>query len=629
MPTTLPLLAASSPPARGAPLGDLIPATLVAMVLSVALIGLLEAYRRDRLPLLSRAAALSERATGLPGWSALPALLLRISLLTAVIGLYWDVATHIDNGRDQGPFGTAAHYPILVGLAGVAVSGLLAITLGWRQRPARTWVQIQHDWRAPLGGALIAVCGCFALIGFPLDDVWHRLFGQDVTLWGPTHLLMIGGASLSTLGMWALHVEGRRAKAAAQGERGLAPLGRLLAGSAEVACAGSFLLGMSTFQGEFDFGVPQFQLVYQPILIMLAAGLVLVPARVRIGRGGALLTVAMFLALRGALSVLVGPILGHVTPHFPLYVVEALGVELAAARIGARRPLTLGLASGVLIGTFGLAAEWGWSHVWMPISWPASLLPQAALLGFASAIAAATLGGFIGRSIRPEPAATQAAPRWLAPAAGLLALFCLAFPLPMTSGSPVRADVTLRTLHPAPDRTVAATIRLRPADAAKGADWFTLTAWQGHSRRVLDHLRRVSPGVYTTSTPIPVHGKWKAMLRLANGRAVRALPIYLPEDQAIPAKGVPAPASFTRAFVRDKKILQREARGGSPALEAIGYLILLAIAAVWIGVLVWGLRRLDPSTVQRDPADGGRFTRTRRERAAVAPAREPVAGGVP
>src|SRR5258705_172726 len=57
---------------------------------------------------------------------------------------------------------------------------------------------------------LTAVCGCFALIGFPLDDVWHRLFGQDVTLWGPTHLLMIGGASLATLGVWALQIEGRR-----------------------------------------------------------------------------------------------------------------------------------------------------------------------------------------------------------------------------------------------------------------------------------------------------------------------------------------------------------------------------------------------------------------------------------
>ena len=26
----------------------------------------------------------------------------------------------------------------------------------------------------------------------PEDGVSHRLFGQDVTLWGPTHLILIG-----------------------------------------------------------------------------------------------------------------------------------------------------------------------------------------------------------------------------------------------------------------------------------------------------------------------------------------------------------------------------------------------------------------------------------------------------
>ena len=51
---------------------------------------------------------------------------------------------------------------------------------------------------------LCVACGAFALSGFPLDDMWHRVFGQDVTLWGPTHLMLIGGASLATLGSLAL-----------------------------------------------------------------------------------------------------------------------------------------------------------------------------------------------------------------------------------------------------------------------------------------------------------------------------------------------------------------------------------------------------------------------------------------
>ena len=36
---------------------------------------------------------------------------------------------------------------------------------------------------------------------------------------------------------------------------------------------GGFLVALTTFQAEFDFGVPQFRAVHQPILIMLAAGI--------------------------------------------------------------------------------------------------------------------------------------------------------------------------------------------------------------------------------------------------------------------------------------------------------------------------------------------------------------------
>ena len=60
---------------------------------------------------------------------------------------------------------------------------------------------------------LICACGAFSLIGFPLDDVWHRLFGQDVTLWGPTHLMLIGGAAMTLIGLAVLLVEGMRATA--------------------------------------------------------------------------------------------------------------------------------------------------------------------------------------------------------------------------------------------------------------------------------------------------------------------------------------------------------------------------------------------------------------------------------
>ena len=77
---------------------------------------------------------------------------------------------------------------------------------------------------------------------------------------------------------------------------------------------------------------------------MLAAGVALVAARIWLGRGAALGAALFFLAMRGLMALLVGPVLGEPTPHFPLYLVEALLVELVALRV--RRPLPLALACG-------------------------------------------------------------------------------------------------------------------------------------------------------------------------------------------------------------------------------------------------------------------------------------------
>ena len=77
-------------------------------------------------------------------------------------------------------------------------------------KPGAAAVRITRNWTRPVGGILMAGCGLYAVIGFPLDDVWHRMFGQDVTLWGPTHLMMIGGGTLSLFALLLLEYEGVR-----------------------------------------------------------------------------------------------------------------------------------------------------------------------------------------------------------------------------------------------------------------------------------------------------------------------------------------------------------------------------------------------------------------------------------
>ena len=123
--------------------------------------------------------------------------------------MYWDISIHLDQGRDEGPFANASHYLILIGLFGITAAGLLAMALP-KHKPSPSAVRLPNGWQVPLGGLLMFVCAGFALSAFPMDDVWHRIFGQDVTLWGPTHLVLFGAAALSTLGTWILLIEGQQ-----------------------------------------------------------------------------------------------------------------------------------------------------------------------------------------------------------------------------------------------------------------------------------------------------------------------------------------------------------------------------------------------------------------------------------
>jgi hypothetical protein len=616
-----PALAAAtgSEPAGGAATFEVLAATVGAGVVTAAMLAVMVGHRRGLLAFPGRMAAFAERTTGMPGWASLPSALVAVSLLLAVFGMYWDISLHIDEGRDAGPLANPAHYFILVGLFGITFAGLLSMALPL-QRPSKTAIQIAPGWFAPLGGVLIFACGAFALSGFPLDDMWHRLFGQDVTLWGPTHLLLIGGASLSTLAAWLLFVEGLDARSARGGStRRHPPLVRLR----QATLASAFLVALSTFQAEFDFGVPQFRLLFHPVLLMLAAGMALVAARVRLGRGGALLAVAGFLVIRGFLTVMVGPVLGQTEPHFPLYAVEALLVELVALRVGTQRPLALGALSGVAIGTIGLTAEWGWSHVWATIPWPGSLFPEAAIAGLIAAVAGGVIGGAVGGALVRGGPVRRPEPSWLVPAAAVSVVALIAFALPISSGDPVKANVSLQNVRDGDERAVSATFKLDPPEAAENAEWLNVTAWQGGGS-VVAPLRKVGPGVYRTTEPIPVHGGWKAILRLHKGGAVQGMPIFLPRDEAIPAREVPAPQRFTRAFVRDKKNLQREQKEGvSVALTTLAYLSLLAIALGLVAVLAWGLVRLERGS--RSRTEGGP-PRPRRPRISVPESLRPRAG---
>jgi hypothetical protein len=245
----------------------------------------------------------------------------------------------------------------------------------------------------------------------------------------------------------------------------------------------------------------------------------------------------------------------------------------------------------------------------MPLPWPSSLLPDAIVVAVLAGLAGGALGAFVGSTLRVRPQALAPGLRPAAIGAALIVVALLGFGLATSPDKGVTGTVALRDVPGDGGRAVQATVRLNPPDAAKDARWLTVTDWQG-GKLIVNRLKATGNGVYRTTQPIQVHGDWKALVRLHTGNSLTAIPIYLPEDRAIPAAGVPATSSFTRTFIADKKILQREAKGASPGLWAVAYGVVLAIVLSLLALLTWALLRLARGeTVEPRPSSGGRFVR--------------------
>src|SRR4051794_31403778 len=528
-------LAAASNPAGGAATRDIVLATAGAMILTTFVVVLGVLYRSGKVGWLHKVADFSERQWGLPAWVALAGEIASVSLIVALLGMYWDISLHIDQGRDPGPLANPAHYLILFGLFGVFVAGFFAIMLG-DSRGGESMLKRASTWKIPIGGIMLFACASFSLLGFPLDDGWHRIFGQDVTLWGPTHLMLFGGAGLTLIGRASLLVEGERAarRDGAKAASGIA--GRHLMSLQKAGLMGGFLIGMSTFQGEFDFGVPQFQLVFHPMLIAFAAGIALVTARIWGGRWAALVAVAFFVGIRGVVSIFVHPIMGEITPHFPLYIVEGVLVEAVAFLVSTRRPIRFGAWCGVAIGTIGFAAEWAWSHIWMPLPWPSSLMPEGLIFAVVAGLVGGLLGALIGSALGSDrqPFPRRGVKPALAVAfAGIVVMVGYGLHTNNSAGGQT-AQIALHNAPPGTGsgRWVTAEVKLDPRTTASDAKWVTITAWQGGGL-IVDRLHKVGQGLYRSNKPFPVNGDWKALLRIHRSDQLLGAPIYLPNDPAI------------------------------------------------------------------------------------------------
>jgi hypothetical protein len=572
------------------------------MVITLVMLWVGYAHRTHRIQWLTRIADKMGEKFHRPSWVALPVLVFTTSIICALFGFIWDVSWHIGNGRDPGPLANPAHYFIIIGLFGIFVGGMLSIVLPF-DKPGPAAVRITRNWYAPVGGVLMAGCGLYAMIGFPLDDIWHRIFGQDVTLWGPTHLMMIGGACFSLFAVLMLEREGEAAQ-----DEGVA-LGTFITLLRYLSFGGMFI-GLSVYQIEYDFGVEQFRLVLQPMMIAAASALAAVAARITMGRGAAIVAAVFAIALRGAVAFLVGPVLGAPINWFPLYLGPAVVVELVALTPLFKRPIAFGAVSGLVVGTVGLWLESLWIGAVYHYPWPTAMWGEALAMAVPVGVLTGMCGALFGMVLTGQRLGGRAI------GISVVALTVLVIGGAVANGLHIvvprqnTATITL-TDQPAPagQRMVSADVLLTPPDMVSDhPDWVTILSWQGRMENnrglQIDRLSKVGPGHYRSTQPVPVWGSWKTLLRVQDGYTMTAVPIYEPADDAIPAAEVPALASSTRPFVQEVTILQRERDQNAPEwLFTAGSIVVLFLSLMVIGGLTWGAGRINNSLSEPEPVE--------------------------
>jgi hypothetical protein len=204
-------------------------------------------------------------------------------------GTQWDIQWHLRIGRDS--FWIAPHVMTYAGVTLIVLAsfGMLAWT-SWRalrgERDAGTLRVLGIT--GTRGWHFAAWAIALTVLAAPIDDLWHRLFGLDVTLWSPPHLLGLAGAILNAAAGWIIAREaypaGSRARQA----------GLVLSGA--LATAGLAVALQPGIRTAYVHGGVRFFTYSMLGALLLPLGLV-VTARLARGRWTPLLALLVMLAI--------------------------------------------------------------------------------------------------------------------------------------------------------------------------------------------------------------------------------------------------------------------------------------------------------------------------------------------
>lgn len=271
-------------------------------------------------------------------WSLGVLPVLMAGAVSGIVGLYWDVAWHIDRGRDS--FFTLPHNFLYSAIAVVLLTSVFALARDRRDTPLHLPV---GRLRLHPGVLIVAVGAALELFFAPADELWHRLFGPDATLWAPMHLVGLTGLTLAAFGaLMSAWLELRLARE---------PARKRLFAWVTLFFAAILLAWSAVLTAEFEFYIQVFPTFWHPLLLTgLPAFTLVLMARLRPLPWAATLTALGFGALRLLLALfLMGTaaldLAGDTRPLIPIFLLAALAADLLAPRLPA---WAVGLVVGVL-----------------------------------------------------------------------------------------------------------------------------------------------------------------------------------------------------------------------------------------------------------------------------------------
>jgi hypothetical protein len=145
------------------------------------------------------ASRVQARAESIPWYVWLSAL----GVLSAMIGVQWDISWHRSIGRDS--FWTPAHLAIqLCGVIAGITCGYLILATTFTKSPLREASVNVLGFRGPLGAFICAWGGFTMITSAPFDDWWHNAYGLDVKILSPPHMVLAAGLAGVQIGALVL-----------------------------------------------------------------------------------------------------------------------------------------------------------------------------------------------------------------------------------------------------------------------------------------------------------------------------------------------------------------------------------------------------------------------------------------